>query len=209
VQGGHNYRPFDYVVPNDFGSLGFLIASGLITRSEIRVEGFDLKGYQADRAILDIFQAMGANLEINARKGTVTTSSNFNLKGVSVDVNDVIDALPILAVVACFAETTTELYNGKIARNKESDRIFTISKGLKSLGANIEEREDGIVIRPSKLIGNTVSSYQDHRIAMSLAVAGLGAKGQTLVKDTVCISKSYPNFVKDLISLGANIRKVT
>lgn len=209
VQGGHTYRPFEYVVPNDFGSLGFLIAAGLITQSEIRVEGFDLKGYQADRQILDIFQAMGAKLDINVRKGTVTTTANTQLKGISVDINDVIDALPILAVVGCFAESTTELYNAKIARSKESDRITTITKGLQALGAHIEEKEDGLIIYPSKLIGNAVTSYQDHRIAMSLAVAGLGAKGQTLVKDTLCIAKSYPNFVKDLISLGANIRKVT
>lgn len=209
VQGGHTYRPFDYVVPNDFGSLGFLIAAGLITKSEIRVEGFDLKGYQADRQILDILQSMGANLDINVRKGSVTTAANCQLKGISVDVNDVIDALPILSVVACFAEQPTRLYNAKIARNKESDRIGTITEGLRTLGADIEELEDGVIVYPSKLIGTAVSSHQDHRIAMSLAVAGLGAKGQTLVKDTLCISKSYPNFVKDLISLGANIRKVT
>ena len=209
VKGGHTYRPFDYIVPNDFGSLGFLIAAGLITHSELRIEGFDLKGYQADRQILDIFQAMGANLDINVRKGTVTTTPTAVLKGIAVDVNDVIDALPILAVVGCFAESTTVLYNGQIARKKESDRIFSITRGLRELGANIDEQEDGLVIYPSKLIGNSVSSFEDHRIAMSLAVAGLGAKGQTLVKDTFCISKSYPNFVKDLISLGANIRKVT
>jgi 3-phosphoshikimate 1-carboxyvinyltransferase len=209
IKGGHTYRPFDYVVPNDFGSLGFLIAGAIITQSEVRVEGFDLKGYQADRQILDIFQAMGAKLDINVRKGTVTTTSHVHLKGIAVDVNDVIDALPILAVVGCFAESTTHLYNATIARKKESDRIFSITKGLKDLGANIEEKEDGLLIYPSKLIGNSVFSYEDHRIAMSLAIAGLGAKGQTLVKDTFCIAKSYPNFVKDLISLGANIRKVT
>lgn len=209
VKGGHTYRPFDYVVPNDFGSLGFLIASGLITRSEIRVEGFDLKGYQADRQILDIFQEMGGNLDINVRQGSVTTHPIATLKGISVDLNDVIDALPIVSAVACFGTTTTVIYNAQIARNKESDRIRAITIGLRELGAHIEEKEDGLVIHPSKLIGNSVSSFADHRIAMSLAVAGLGAKGQTLVKDTFCISKSYPNFVKDLISLGANIRKVT
>lgn len=114
-----------------------------------------------------------------------------------------IDALPILAVLACFASSSSRLYNAAIARAKESDRLATITKGLRLMGAKIDEEQDALVIHPSQLLGAVVDSQHDHRIAMALVVAGLGATGETVIQNSACIQKSYPNFVASFQQIGA------
>src|SRR6185369_655475 len=106
------------------------------------------------------------------------------LKGGRIDVNDVIDALPLFATLACFAETPTEIVGGEVARTKESDRIASIAKELKKMGAKIEERRDGLLIHPSPLRGASLFSHHDHRIVFSLAVAALGAQGPSRIEET-------------------------
>lgn len=208
VMGGHRYTGFNYTVPSDYSSLAFLLVAAMITRSEITIEGLDMNSVQGDKEVIGALQKMGGCFEIDPLKGRLTVLKCEEIKGAHIDVNDMIDALPILATLACFATSKTDLYNGAIARKKESDRIHVINQELTRMGAKIEEKEDGLVIHPSKLIGSNVNSHQDHRIAMSLAVGGLGAKGQTLIQGASCIAKSYPGFVKDLLALGANVRKV-
>jgi 5-enolpyruvylshikimate-3-phosphate synthase len=122
-----------------------------------------------------------------------------------IDVNDFIDALPILAVVGCFAEGRTEIVNGAMARNKECDRIAAIALELKKMGAKIEEKEDGLVIEKSNLRGAIVESHEDHRIAMSLCVAALGASSPSTIYRTQCIKKTYPLFLRDFQAIGGGV----
>jgi 3-phosphoshikimate 1-carboxyvinyltransferase len=120
-------------------------------------------------------------------------------------VNGCIDALPILAVIGCYAKGETRLYNGAIARFKESDRIHCIATELKKMGANIAEEPDGLMICHSPLHGAQVSSHCDHRIALSLTVAALGAHEPTLIEGANWVTKSYPTFLQDMQHAGAEI----
>jgi 5-enolpyruvylshikimate-3-phosphate synthase len=150
---------------------------------------------------------MGACIEINRAERSLTVKRGGTLRGCVIDINPIIDAITILAVVGCFAEGETRLVNGAIARYKECDRIFCIASELKKMGANITALEDGLIIRPSKLHGAHVKSYHDHRMALSLAIAGLAAEETTYIEEFECMHKSYPSFIQDMIQIGAQFKR--
>lgn len=197
MEGCAKLDPFDYTVPGDFSACAFPIVAALITNSELEIQGVDMQDVQGDKAVIPVLEKMGAKFTIAGK--TLFVHKGSSLKGMKIDVNDFIDALPILAVAGCFAEGKTEIVNGAIARKKESDRIASIVSELKKMGAKIEETPDGVIVEASSLRGAEVNSFSDHRIALSLAVAALGAKGQTTIQGAECINKSYPTFCKDLM----------
>jgi 3-phosphoshikimate 1-carboxyvinyltransferase len=204
IKGGLSYEGFEYHVPGDFSSAAFPLVAALLTRSQLTLENVDMGDLQGDKKIIDILREMGAQIECDERKKWVTVLKSEELKGTRIDVNDLIDAIPILAVVGCFASGTTEIKNGAIARKKESDRIFAIASELRKMGAQIEEREDGLLIEHSKLRGAALTSHADHRIAMALAVAALAAQGSSQIEGSECIAKSFPSFISAFQMIGAN-----
>lgn len=206
LSGHANYDGFDYTVPGDFSSAAFPIAAALITQSELIIRNIDMKDSQGDKELIDVFQKMGAAIDIDEEHKTVHVKKSGSLTGLTVDINNFIDAITILAVVACYAEGETHINNGAIARKKECDRIRCIATELRKMGADIEETEDGLRIRQSKLKGDSLHSYHDHRMAMSLAVAALGADGETQIDDVECVSKTFPTFVADFTRLHANLK---
>jgi 3-phosphoshikimate 1-carboxyvinyltransferase len=129
------------------------------------------------------------------------------LKGTQIlpeEVPGLIDELPIIAVIASQAEGVTEVRGAAELRVKETDRIATTVSELSRMGAHIEALPDGFIVEgPVRLKGAHVSSHGDHRLAMSLAVAGLAADGETIVEDTACIADSFPGFEQVLRALGA------
>jgi 3-phosphoshikimate 1-carboxyvinyltransferase len=163
-------HPFDYTVPGDFSSAAFPIAAGL------EVTNLDFNDVQGDKAVIPLLKNLPSR----------------------IDVNPFIDALPILATVACFASQKTEIVGGAIARQKESDRIRCIATELKKMGANIEEHPDGLTIYPSTLRGAELYAHNDHRIAMALTIAALNADSESTLHGTECVAKSYPNFFGSL-----------
>lgn len=204
VEGNAKIKGFVKHIEPDFSSLAFIIVGALITKSTIAINNFDLSNEGGDKQFIACLKTLGANLIINEKTKTLTIKPS-KLKDIKIDVNDFIDALPILAVLGCFIEGKTHLYNAKIARSKESDRIAAISEELRKMGAKITELEDGMIIEKSALKGAKVSSHSDHRIAMSLCIAGLNASSQTTVEDVYCIKKSYPSFFEDLKKLKAQV----
>ncbi len=183
IEGRGAHDGFNYVVPGDWSSAAYPLVAAAITGSEVEVTNLNPDDTQGDKGALE-------------------------MSGGDIDVNPIIDALPILAVRGCYGEHEVRLYNGAIARRKECDRIGVICAELRKMGADIEEREDGLVVRPAQLRGAVVESHGDHRIAMSLAVAALGATGETTVHDTACVKKSYPGFVQSMQSIGAELCEV-
>jgi len=204
LMGNASIEGFSYCVPGDFSSLAFPLVAALLTNSEVRFENLDFNDPQGDKRLISILQQMGAKIEIEAHALHVKQGSV--LQGTKIDVNNCIDALPILAVVGCFAEGETEIVGGTIARKKECDRIQAISTELKKMGAQIEERSDGLFIRRSCLKGSAVHSYHDHRMALSLAVAGFAATGETAIESIDCVAKTFPNFQAQMQALGAHIQ---
>jgi 3-phosphoshikimate 1-carboxyvinyltransferase len=148
---------------------------------------------------------MGAKIEIDDAKKTLVVRKNSKLKGQRIDVNDFIDATPILSVVGCFAEGKTEIVNASIARKKESDRLHAMATELGKMGATIEQKPGGLIISHAPLKGAQLSSWHDHRIAMSVSIAALAAKGESKVEGVECIAKTYPSFAHDFRALGASI----
>ena len=146
---------------------------------------------------------MGA--KIKHTKNTVRIKGPFELKGINIDCSDIPDLVPILAVLGCFAKGKTKLYNIAHLAHKESNRITAPAGELMKLGANISVTKSSIIVKHSCLASGHVSSCDDHRIAMALVVAGLKI-GDVRIKGAECISKSYPNFLRDIKSLGAKFK---
>lgn len=205
VHGYGSYEGFDYTVPGDFSSAAFPIAAALITNSELTLNHIDMSDCQGDKKLIDVLVAMGAQISIDPKAKQLTVKRGSVLKGMQLDINDYIDAITILAVIGCYAEGTTQIVNASVARKKESDRIQSICTELKKMGANIEETPDGLIVSHSPLRGAHLQSYSDHRIAMSLAVAALGAQGESVIDNVACVAKTFPTFARDLGQLGASI----
>jgi 3-phosphoshikimate 1-carboxyvinyltransferase len=205
VPGKSRYKGFDYTVPGDLSSAAFPIAAALVTGSEITVHNMDMQDSQGDKELIFTLQKMGANIIIDEQRKVLHVKKGKTLSGITVDINNFIDAITILAVVACYAEGETWIQNGAIAKHKECNRIHCITTELRKMGANIVETEDGLRIQGSTLNGNKLNSHNDHRMVMSLAVAAMGAEGESTISDVECVSKTFSSFVQDFKLLGANI----
>lgn len=209
IQGRAQLEHFDTTISGDFSSAAFPIAAALLTHSELTLHPIDMEDPQGDKAIIPLLQEMGAHFEFDASAQTLTVKKGGPLKGRRIDCNDFIDALPILAVIGCFAEGQTELVNAAIARKKESDRIHCIAKELKKMGADLEERPDGLLIRPTKLKAANLETHRDHRLVLALSVAALAASsGESVIDGVFAAEKTYPSFCEDFQAIGAKIEKM-
>lgn len=207
VTGKQHFDGFDYTVPSDMSSAAFPVGAALATGSEITLEGFDDDQFQGDRRLFSILKEMGAHLEVSSNTHTMHVGKGQKLKGVTVDINDCIDCICILAVIACFAEGETRIVNAAIARTKECNRIQALHQELSKMGADITETPDGLIIRGGKpLKGAVLSSYHDHRTAMSMCIAAMGATGESTVQGIECMRKTYPTFIEDFIKIGARFK---
>ncbi|NGX56335.1 MAG: 3-phosphoshikimate 1-carboxyvinyltransferase [Candidatus Anoxychlamydiales bacterium] len=199
-----NLQGFVYQVPSDFSTMLFVIVASLITNSEITIENIIFDEDQKDFLVIDILKSFNANIIVDKQNNKIDIKKSI-LKGIkTVDINDNIDAVPILAVFGCFVDELT-ITNAKVAKFKESNRLVVITKELKKLNANIEQTNEGLIIKRSTLKKAIVSSHMDHRIALSLIVAALTIDESCEVQDVNCIDKTYKNFKKDLNLLGAKI----
>jgi 3-phosphoshikimate 1-carboxyvinyltransferase len=203
IPSNQSYRPCNHTVPGDFSSAAFLLAAAAVTSSKVTVKNITYQTCQGDRVILEILQEMGASITV--RDDSVEVECD-KLVGVDIDAQDIPDLVPVCAVLGCYAEGTSEIYNAQRLRYKESDRLDSISRELNKMGAEITVNEDGLTINGGRpLHGATVDPHNDHRIAMACAVAALGAERVTIIRDIECINKSYPQFFRDLCVLGANV----
>jgi len=202
IKGGQSYKSFDTVIPGDFSSATFFAVLAAITRSRIRINNLDINDTQGDKQIFYILKDMGA--EVTFEKDSITVQGG-DLKGLNIDMNAIPDALPAFAVLGCFAEGETKLLNVPQARIKETDRISVMCKELRKMGADVEELADGLIIRRSALTGSSVNGYGDHRIVMSLAVAGLAAQGITEIDTAESVNVTFPEFPDLIRQCGGNI----
>jgi 3-phosphoshikimate 1-carboxyvinyltransferase len=207
-------RPMDLTVPGDISSAAFLIVTALLVPgSDITLTGINLNPTRT--GLLDVLRAMNADITVNETGleagepvGEIRIRHTV-LKGTQVGgdvVVEMIDEFPILMVAALAAEGETTVRDAQELRVKETDRISVMAAELSKLGAQISETPDGFVIRgPQKLKAAIVDGHDDHRIAMSLSVAGLVAEGETTVLDARCAGDSFPGFAETLVLLGADI----
>jgi len=214
LEPGKPLEPVDVTVPGDVSSAAYLVvAASLLAGSEIRIEAVGVNPTRT--GLLDILRAMGGDLTLGEERlmggepVAELTVRGAELRGVEVGgelVVRAIDEFPLLAVAATQAQGETIVSDAAELRVKETDRIATTVQELRRLGAEIEPRADGFAVRgPTPLTGAVVHSHGDHRLAMALVVAGLVARGETVVEDTDCIADSFPGFASVLASLGARV----
>jgi len=210
VWGGGSLQGLDLKVPGDFSSAAFFIAAALLVPdSFLVIKNVNLNPTRT--GFLKVLKKMGANIEIKNLKerfneplGDLEVRAS-SLKACSIQREEIpflIDEIPILAVLATQAQGESSISGAEELRVKESDRIASMASELKKMGAEVEEKKDGILISgPVFLKGTKLNSYQDHRIAMSLAIAALLAEGETKITDFDCVNISFPNFLKELNKL--------
>jgi len=205
IRGRSRWEGFETRIPLDWSAALYPIAAAVLTEdSEVRLPGMDFADSQGDKAVVDVLREMGADITI---EDDVVTARSSALTGRTVDCNDFIDQFMLLAVVGACAEGETVLTNAEVCRHKECDRIAEMHKALTAMGASVQERPDGLVIRKSALRGAELDSRADHRMVMTLAVAALVASGQTSITNVECVKKTFPDFVGQMQSLGCDMRK--
>ncbi len=203
IKGGQSYTPFSIDISGDFSSATFPLVAAAITGGKIEINGLDFDDLQGDKRIFNIMKKMGTSIVQNKKKVIV---KGGHLEGMVLDLNDIPDSLPALAIAGCAAKGETRLLNVEQARLKESDRISVICSELKKMGAQIYELDHGLVIEKSDLTGTIVNGFNDHRIVMALSLAGMIASGETLIKNGAgSLNMTYPSFVSDFRKLGVDI----
>ena len=207
IKGNQIYKPFDYTVEGDYSQVAFWIVAGIISANkdnEVKCLHVNKNSLQGDREIIEIVQRMGANLEIFDDYVIVKPSKT---KGTVIDISQCPDIAPILTVLAALSEGETRIINGERLRIKESDRITSIKTELNKLGANVAEEGDSLIIQGVEGFagGVTVSAWNDHRIAMSLAVASSRCEKEIILEEAESVRKSYPHFWDDFVKMGAEI----
>lgn len=211
---GNTLKPMDFSVPGDFSSAAFLLVAGaIVPDSDLTLTGINLN--ETRTGLLDVLLEMGADitvtdkgLEAGEPAGDIRVRYGA-LKGVEVGGETVvrmIDEFPVLMVVALRAEGRTIVRDAQELRVKETDRLAVMTAELRKMGAEITETEDGFIIDgPQSLEGGRVDGHDDHRIAMSLSIAGLVADEQTIVDDARCAGDSFPGFAETVARLGGQL----
>jgi 3-phosphoshikimate 1-carboxyvinyltransferase len=194
ISSARHYRGRDYAIEPDASAASYYFAAAAITGGEVTVEGLSRDSLQGDVAFVDCLAQMGAKVRFCDDSITVT---GRQLTGIDVDMNAISDTTPTLAVVAAFAAGPTHIRSVGHIRHKETDRIAAVACELRKLGATVEELPDGLRITPRPLRAAAIDTYNDHRMAMSFALAGLRIPG-VVINDPGCTAKTYPEFFADL-----------
>lgn len=201
----------DVLVPGDISSAAYFIAAGLIVPgSELLIKNVGINPTRD--GIIKVAKLMGANIEItNIRNADTEAIADIIVKSCTLNgtiingslIPTLIDELPIIAVMACYAEGTTVIADASELKVKESDRIDVMVHNLNKMGADVIATDDGMIIHGGKpLKGAVIDSKADHRIAMSFAIAGLLSEGEVSIQGKNCVEISYPTFFEDLDRLA-------
>jgi len=195
IPGAQQYRAMDFEVEPDASSASYFAAAAALCGGTVKIEGIHRRSVQGDVAFIALLEKMGAR--VSWTNDGVEIESSGSLHGIDVDMSAMPDMVATLAAIAPFADSVTKIRGVAFIRHHESDRVKALVTELKRLGVDALERPDGLEIRPSKLTAATVETYDDHRIAMSFAIAGLKAPGIRIANPN-CVSKTYPEFFEDL-----------
>ncbi len=237
VKGNGSFPAFDATVPSDWEAVAFPLVAALLTDSEITIDNIDFSGTQGDDAIVSILTSLGADIELNKEKASLTVRGGKKARNgtgrlttehcpngqLHVNLSGLPDAICALAVVAAFSEGDTYIEDIAVCRRKETDRIDVLQKELGKLGIDIETGADFMIVHghapllpdgtknPAFHIhGGTVESYADHRVAMALSCLGLALQEeeQIRVQGAECCSVSFPRFYSVMKTIGAQFEEV-
>lgn len=188
------YQGVHYAIEPDASAASYFWGAAAIAGGSVTVEGLTRDALQGDVAFVDCLERMGCRVDENADGITVTGGK---LRGIEVNMNAISDTVQTLGAVALFAEGPTTITDVGHIRHKETDRIGDLARELRKLGATVDESADGLKITPGPLRAATIDTYNDHRMAMSLALPGLRIPG-VVINNPKCTEKTYPRFFEDL-----------
>lgn len=208
VPGGQTYHsPGCVAVEGDWSNAAFFLAAGAL-HGPVSCTGLSVTTHQPDFTILELLQRFGAGVALGENEITVSPAP---LSGITADVSEMPDLVPILAVLGACAQGHTQLTNAKRLRLKESDRLKTTTAMLRALGVRIKELEDALIITGDGTplrSGAVIDCCNDHRIAMAAAIAASKAEGETTLLGADCVEKSHPAFFEEFQMLGGNVHVV-
>ena len=211
---GQPLKAIDINVPGDISSAAFFIAAALmVPGSELLIKNVGVNETRA--GIINVLKRMGADItllneddssekraDILVKYSKLHGDENGNFEIGGADIPTMIDELPVVAVLAATADCTTVIKDAAELKVKESNRIDAVVNNLKAMGCDVTATDDGMIIKGGKALkGAEIDSHSDHRLAMSFAIAALGADGETIIADDKCVDISYPTFFSDLRSL--------
>jgi len=206
VKGGQRYQGKHYRIEGDYSSAAYFLAAGAIGGLPVTVKNLKAGSAQGDKSLLDILSAMGC--PVVHQKEQATVYRRDELKGVTIDMGDYPDLVQTVAVVAAYARGKTEMTNIGHLRFKETDRLNDTAAELAKMGIRVDVTDNSMVIYGGKPKGAEIEAHNDHRLAMSLAIAAIFADGDSIINGAEAVSKSYPRFFSDLAGLGAKIEEL-
>lgn len=199
IRGRQAYRKGEYTVEGDFSQAAFWLVGGIIGQA-LELTGLSGNSTQGDREIVSFIESMRGRIE---RSGSVLRAVPSRTTGLTIDVKDCPDLVPALAVLGTFSQGITRIVNGARVRLKECDRLHAMAEVLNALGGKVQETKDGLIIEGvSSLTGGRVRAWNDHRIAMALAMASQRCTGKLTIEGAECVRKSYPSFWQDFAHMG-------
>jgi 3-phosphoshikimate 1-carboxyvinyltransferase len=193
VRPGQRYTGRTYAIEPDASNASYFFAAAAVTGGRVRVNGLGRSSAQGDLGFVEVLRKMGAEVEIGEDVTEVQGPANGDLRAVDLDLGPISDTAQTLAAIAPFAAGTTTIRGVAHARLKETDRVAALAAELRRLGQEVEEFSDGLRITPRPIQPAEIQTYDDHRMAMSFAVAALRAPGIRLL-DPGCVAKTFPRF---------------
>jgi 3-phosphoshikimate 1-carboxyvinyltransferase len=190
LPGGQRYLPQDYEIEADASNASYFWAAAALTGGRVTITNLSLDSCQGDVDFLAVLARMGCHLSTSPAGLTVAGGP---LRGIEVNMANMPDLVPTLAVAAAFAQGDTVITGVAHLRHKESDRLAAVAAGLGKMGISARDTDDGLIITGGRPQGAQIETYQDHRLAMSFAVAGLKVPG-VVIRDPDCVAKSFPDF---------------
>lgn len=193
------YQGTNFTVEPDASSASYPLGAVAISGGSVTIEGLSRNSLQGDVEFVDLLARMGCDVSESHEGLKLSRQKERPLRGIEVDMSQISDCVPTLAVVAMFAETPTQISGVGFIRTKESDRIGDLISELRKLGANISETHDGMVIAPASLHGASLETHHDHRLAMAFALIQREVDG-VVINNPEVVSKSWPNYFDTLRS---------
>lgn len=206
VKSGLKYKSAVVPISGDYSSASYFLAAAALTKGRVKINNLSRSSFQGDKQFLLILKKMGCIVKTGTN--SVILENNQKLKGVSLDMGNFPDLVLALSILAGNCKSALTLKNIGHLKGKESDRIHSISVNLTRMGIKVKKTDDGLIIFPGQFKPAKISSFNDHRIAMSFAVAALSANGRTEISNFQAINKSYPGFLEDFKKIKANIKKL-
>ena len=190
VNNNKKYKARSYKIEGDASSASYFFSAAAVTKGRVMVKNINPNSKQGDIKFVDVLKKMGCGV----RKGKdYVQVEGHSLKSINIDMNKMPDIVPTLAITSLFASSTTTIRNVSNLRFKETDRLRALAFELRKIGANVEELQDGLKIKRRRLQKAIIETYNDHRMAMSFAIAGLVING-IRIKNPACVNKSFPGF---------------